>query len=173
LRNRLSTPYKALQVYSTRLQKLQVANDVLRRVARFFMLSRRLEAQMNMINTFPSSSTPTKNETNGTSTLSPTPLSANSNNGVSGNEEAAQERERTIIKAALSIAEICRSSLFTQAPIELTMILKRQSPLSIRNIPIYMTRRMQRKTLKPSPSQQKLTLQKKKQIPFHPSLYAL
>jgi hypothetical protein len=92
------------------------------------MLSRRLEAQMSMINTFPSTPTPTKNETNGTSTLSPTPLSANPNIGESGNEEAAQERERTIIKAALSIAEICMSSLFTQALVELTMILNISCP---------------------------------------------
>jgi len=82
------------------------------------MLSRRLEAQMTMINSVPSSSTPTKNASNGASTLSP----ANSNitKSESGNEEAAQERERTIIKAALSIAEICMLPLFTRALFELT-----------------------------------------------------
>lgn len=105
LRTKLSTPYTALQAHVTRLQKLQVASDVLRRVARFFMLSRRLEVQMKLVNraSNPSGATPTPMKEYGDTIRSPmTPLAG------AGEDQTEEEKERAraIIKAALSVAEI-------------------------------------------------------------------
>lgn len=110
LRTKLSTPYAALQSHVTRLQKLQVASDVLRRVARFFMLSRRLDAQMKLINrtSIPPMDSPIAKVVNGGNIESPlTPW------GGFGEDESEgdKERERAIIKAALSVAEICTPAL--------------------------------------------------------------
>ncbi|KAF9245062.1 Golgi transport complex subunit 5-domain-containing protein [Melanogaster broomeanus] len=65
LRQKIRVPYQALQENVTRLQRIQQANDALRRTARFAVLAKRLEAQMS-----------------------------------------EKEKERTIAKAALSIAEL-------------------------------------------------------------------
>lgn len=65
------------------------------------MLSRRLEVQMGVINqTIPPSMVTVagNDETNGALTLTP---------GAGSEEGKGQERERAIIKAALSVAEIC------------------------------------------------------------------
>ncbi|KAG8831580.1 hypothetical protein FRC17_002896, partial [Serendipita sp. 399] len=99
LRAKLSTPYVSLSAHVARLQKLQLASSVLRRVARFFMLSRRLEAQMALIDqtSIGGASAAAKNP----------PLSAKSPIGPGeGEEDGNKQRERAIIKAALSIAEI-------------------------------------------------------------------
>ncbi|CAG7854281.1 Conserved oligomeric Golgi complex subunit 5 Short=COG complex subunit 5; AltName: Full=Component of oligomeric Golgi complex 5 [Serendipita indica DSM 11827] len=108
LRSKLSIPYGALQAHVARLQKLQVASDVLRRVSRFFMISRRLEAQMAALE---QASTSNMNVSKPTTPASPTngsstPTTASISGVIEGNEAVDKERERTIIKAALSIAEI-------------------------------------------------------------------
>ena len=86
LRLKIHIPYTSLQTHVTQLQRLQQASDVLRRTARFVILARRLEGQMRDMKM--------GGEENGV-------------DGVitsTGGEE--DEKERTIAKAALSIAEL-------------------------------------------------------------------
>jgi conserved oligomeric Golgi complex subunit 5 len=112
LRTKLSTPYAALQSHVTRLQKLQVASDVLRRVARFFMLCRRLDVQIKLINRASTTAPPgaaLPKVVNGSASDSPTTPRAAI---VDEELEVEKERERAIIKAALSVAEICSSKVF-------------------------------------------------------------
>ena len=46
LREKIRTPYSSLAQNITRLRRLQLASDALRRTARFILLSRRLDVQM-------------------------------------------------------------------------------------------------------------------------------
>jgi conserved oligomeric Golgi complex subunit 5 len=122
LRTKLSTPYAALQTHVTRLQKLQVASDVLRRVARFFMFSRRLDVQIKLINHAPTTVPPraaSPKVVNGSASEPPiTPRAAI----VDDELDVEREREKIIIKAALSVAEICSSNVFLQeAPTDLPL----------------------------------------------------
>lgn len=82
LTQKVRTPYTALQTHASRLQKLQTASDLLRRTSRFVILTRRLHVQMVDMNS------PNKEDT-ATMTV-----------------EGEDEKERTIAKAALSIAEL-------------------------------------------------------------------
>ncbi|KAJ7594725.1 Golgi transport complex subunit 5-domain-containing protein [Mycena floridula] len=86
LRLKIRVPYQSLQANVSRLQKLQQASDVLRRTSRFVVLARRLETQMSEME----SSVP---ETAG-------------NLPVASTGDREDEKERTIAKAALSIAEL-------------------------------------------------------------------
>ncbi|CAG8591609.1 15706_t:CDS:10, partial [Acaulospora colombiana] len=111
LRTKLSNPYAALRTHATRLQKLQVASDVLRRVARFFMLSRRLEVQMALIKQGPTyTESIVKSPTNTKADLIKSPTSPDTPR-LEKEDDLEKERERTIIKAALSVAEIFDSDL--------------------------------------------------------------
>lgn len=83
LRQKIRVPYEALQAHVVRLQRIQQAHDALRRTARFAVLAKRLEVQMSEL-------------------------------GGEGPDGVNQEdKERTIAKAALSIAELgaCRVGL--------------------------------------------------------------
>lgn len=107
LRTKLSLPYTSLQTHVTRLRKLQVASNVLRRVARFFMLSRRLESQMALISRL-STMSPVKVKSNNKAASGTRKDTITSPGSISEKEvETEKEREITIIKAALSVAEIC------------------------------------------------------------------
>jgi len=119
-------PYQNLAGHVVRLQRLQVASDVLRRTARFVLLARRLEVQMTEVN---------KSSVDGPTTMARS-HSAQVAHGVAApkpgtpiNEDGQVfgpegDKERSIIKAALSIAEICAlplcfpqsSSQFLQTP---------------------------------------------------------
>jgi len=89
---KIRVPYQSLQGHVNRLHKLQQASDILRRISRFLILARRLELQMAELNKpldtpIDTSTEPVKSA--GTSY-----------------EESGDEKERTIAKAALTIAEL-------------------------------------------------------------------
>lgn len=79
LRQKIRVPYQALQSSVARLQRIQQANDALRRTGRFSVLAKRLEVQMSEL--------------------------GGGANG-SGAEDNQEDKERAIAKAALSIAEL-------------------------------------------------------------------
>ncbi|KIK94986.1 hypothetical protein PAXRUDRAFT_827467 [Paxillus rubicundulus Ve08.2h10] len=91
LRQKISVPYQALQTNVIRLQRIQQANDALRRTARFAVLVKRLETQMSELASYEGASGAKEKQT--TSTNEP-PL------------DHQEEKERTVAKAALSIAEL-------------------------------------------------------------------
>jgi hypothetical protein len=82
---KIHIPYSSLQTHVAQLQNFQQASDVLRRTARFVVLARRLEGQMRDMKMGGD-----ENAVDGVA--------------VTGGEE--DEKERTIAKAALSIAEL-------------------------------------------------------------------
>ncbi|KAJ4494041.1 Golgi transport complex subunit 5-domain-containing protein [Lentinula edodes] len=103
LRRKISVPYHSLHISLSRLQKFQQASDILRRTSRFVILARRLEGQMaemdglNRINGF---SDPKPSETAAQMNSS----TSTSGTGILG--DTGDDRDRTIAKAALSIAEL-------------------------------------------------------------------
>ncbi|KAJ7755714.1 Golgi transport complex subunit 5-domain-containing protein [Mycena maculata] len=92
LRLKVRVPYESLQTNVSRLQKLQQASDVLRRTSRFVVLARRLQSQM------------TEMEINSNENSDTVPKKLDSLNLLGQDPE--DEKERTIAKAALSIAEL-------------------------------------------------------------------
>ncbi|KAF8556095.1 hypothetical protein OG21DRAFT_1506874 [Imleria badia] len=92
LRQKIRVPYQALQASVTRLQRIQQANDALRRTARFAVLAKRLETQMNELGGY-----------TGTGNRGEKRAGAGAN-GPAGDHQ--DDKERTIAKAALSIAEL-------------------------------------------------------------------
>lgn len=96
LRLKIRVPYQSLQTNVTRLQKLQQASDVLRRTSRFVVLARRLQSQMAEM------------DGNGaTDDKSSKMNGASDSHGLLGQgHDLEDEKERTIAKAALSIAEL-------------------------------------------------------------------
>ncbi|KAJ3749149.1 Golgi transport complex subunit 5-domain-containing protein [Lentinula detonsa] len=109
LRRKISVPHQALHVSLSRLQKFQQASDVLRRTSRFVVLARRLEGQMAEMEGHGQSAS--KADAHPTLKLSESAAQMSSSNsnlsfgpGVLG--DTGDEKERTIAKAALSIAEL-------------------------------------------------------------------
>ncbi|KAF9071043.1 Golgi transport complex subunit 5-domain-containing protein [Rhodocollybia butyracea] len=100
LRRKISFPYQSLNTSLSRLQKFQQASDVLRRTSRFVVLARRLEGQMaEMDAAEPGSAQKLSEHVAQLSSSTSTPTT-----GILG--DAGDEKERTIAKAALSIAEL-------------------------------------------------------------------
>ncbi|KAJ7782875.1 Golgi transport complex subunit 5-domain-containing protein [Mycena metata] len=93
LRLKIRVPYESLQTNVSRLQKLQQASDVLRRTSRFVVLARRLQNQM------------TEMEMNSNENPDATPKKSETPVNLLG-QDPEDEKERTIAKAALSIAEL-------------------------------------------------------------------
>ncbi|KAJ7124926.1 Golgi transport complex subunit 5-domain-containing protein [Mycena epipterygia] len=93
LRLKVRVPYESLHTNVARLQKLQQASDVLRRTSRFVVLARRLQNQMTEMDI-------NSNENPGTP-----PTKSESQLNLLG-QDPEDEKERTIAKAALSIAEL-------------------------------------------------------------------
>ncbi|KIJ67605.1 hypothetical protein HYDPIDRAFT_84403 [Hydnomerulius pinastri MD-312] len=91
LRQKIRLPYQALQSHVTRLQRIHQANDALRRTARFAVLAKRLESQMSELASYELASREKEKQSTSAS-------------GGSGDHQ--EEKERTIAKAALSIAEL-------------------------------------------------------------------
>jgi hypothetical protein len=89
LRLKIRVPYHTLQEDVVRLEKLHQASDVLRRTARFVVLARRLETQMA--------------ELDAATTVTNTDTAASTTPSLDTQED---EKERTIAKAALTIAEL-------------------------------------------------------------------
>ncbi len=94
LRVKVRVPYQSLQINVSRLQKLQQASDVLRRTSRFVILARRLQIQMAEMES--GSSTPDQ----------PLPLIRSKSDESALGQDLEDGKERTIAKAALSIAEL-------------------------------------------------------------------
>ncbi|KAG8899762.1 hypothetical protein FRC00_000975 [Tulasnella sp. 408] len=99
LRLKIRVPYQNLSAHVVRIQRLQLAADVLRRTSRFVLVARRLDFQMNEL----AKSTSAPPQTNGKPESNKAPSKASAaleENIIEG------ERERTVAKAALSIAEL-------------------------------------------------------------------
>ncbi|KAK0195221.1 Golgi transport complex subunit 5-domain-containing protein [Armillaria mellea] len=94
LRVKVRVPYQSLQTNVSRLQKLQQASDVLRRTSRFVILARRLQNQMAEMES--GSSTPDQ----------PLLLLRSKSDESALGQDLEDGKERTIAKAALSIAEL-------------------------------------------------------------------
>ncbi|KAG1765762.1 Golgi transport complex subunit 5-domain-containing protein [Suillus occidentalis] len=90
LRQKIRVPYQTLETSAIRLQRTRQASDALRRISRFVVLSRRLETQMSELATF---------EKLGTAEKKP-----NNSEGLTADQQ--DDKERTIAKAALTIAEL-------------------------------------------------------------------
>ncbi|KAG8988666.1 hypothetical protein FRB90_002602, partial [Tulasnella sp. 427] len=97
LRLKIRVPYQNLSAHVIRIQRLQLAADVLRRTSRFVLVARRLDFQMNEL----AKSTSTQSNGNPGSAKIPSKASAALEESI-----IEGERERTVAKAALSIAEL-------------------------------------------------------------------
>jgi conserved oligomeric Golgi complex subunit 5 len=86
LRVKIRVPYHTLQKNVSKLEKLHQASDILRRTARFVVLARRLEAQMSELDTLSADA-------------------AKKTEAITSIDDE-DEKERTIAKAALTIAEL-------------------------------------------------------------------
>ncbi|KAK7035254.1 hypothetical protein VNI00_012021 [Paramarasmius palmivorus] len=95
LRLKIRVPYEQMQTNVSRLAKYQQASDILRRASRFIVLARRLSSQMTEMDSLaPASLDKTPPKPSDSTTL------------VNINGDIEDEKERTIAKAALSIAEL-------------------------------------------------------------------
>ncbi|KAH9832285.1 Golgi transport complex subunit 5-domain-containing protein [Rhodofomes roseus] len=115
LRTKVRVPYQSLQVNVTKLERIQQANDILRRMSRFVILTRRLElqlAEMNKGEGLEAETPKVKQEVNG----SPRPAEGSSSDPAHALAELEDEKERVISKAALTVAEL--NSLLDNAPPE-------------------------------------------------------
>jgi len=92
LRVKVHVPHETLQTLVTRLRRFHQASDVLRRTSRFVILTRRLQVQMNEIQGIKTSDNKLGDEL-ATATLA-------------HGKDIADEKERAIAKAALTIAEL-------------------------------------------------------------------
>ncbi|KAF7792362.1 hypothetical protein EIP86_003398 [Pleurotus ostreatoroseus] len=106
LRTKIRTPYHTLVAHVSRLERLQQASEILRRTSRFVILARRLELQLSEMDKAEETgasgtSTPAKDIS---ATNTPGRKSTDSLAVLAGDDEA--DKERTIAKAALSIAEL-------------------------------------------------------------------
>ncbi|KAJ8077048.1 hypothetical protein PM082_001471 [Marasmius tenuissimus] len=93
LRLKIRIPYQSMQENVTRLQKFQQASDMLRRTSRFVVLARRLASQMSEMESLPGRDSNKE-------------VSKPMDRSVTLNGDIEDEKERTIAKAALSIAEL-------------------------------------------------------------------
>lgn len=90
LRQKIRIPYQTLEGHVSRLQRLQLASEVLRRTARFVIVARRLEFQMSEFNKAK------EDKTSNDNFKSPNIM----------DDEQEGEKERNLAKAALSIIEL-------------------------------------------------------------------
>ncbi|KIP10909.1 hypothetical protein PHLGIDRAFT_115048 [Phlebiopsis gigantea 11061_1 CR5-6] len=113
LRQKIRTPYQTLTSHVTRLERLQQASDILRRTSRFVVLTRRLQMQLAEMDRSPEGATVSasaSSATNGSagSNGDLAGISRKSTDSLASSAGTAEEdeKERTIAKAALSIAEL-------------------------------------------------------------------
>ncbi|EPS96257.1 hypothetical protein FOMPIDRAFT_1062295 [Fomitopsis schrenkii] len=114
--NKVRVPYQSLQANVTKLERIQQANDILRRMSRFVILTRRLELQLAEMSKGESTEVETPTTARGING-SPRPAdgsSADLTHGLTG--ELEDEKERVITKAALTVAEL--NLLLDNAPPE-------------------------------------------------------
>ncbi|KAH7924634.1 hypothetical protein BV22DRAFT_1090567 [Leucogyrophana mollusca] len=101
LRQKIRVPYQSMQAHVTRLERIRQASDLLRRTSRFVVLAKRLELQMSELAGYDTVDAGGNRQ------------SAKNANGRPGDDLAdgdptldhQNEKERTIAKAALTIAE--------------------------------------------------------------------
>ncbi|PCH43557.1 hypothetical protein WOLCODRAFT_164540 [Wolfiporia cocos MD-104 SS10] len=102
LRLKIRVPYQSLRSNVTKLERIQQASDILRRMSRFVILTRRLEVQLAEMNNGEDSA-PENETTERNSMAIPAGQTAASTSGLVDNED---EKERVIAKAALTLAEL-------------------------------------------------------------------
>jgi hypothetical protein len=86
LRVKIRVPYQSLNMNVAKLEKLHHASDVLRRISRFVVLARRLETQMVELDKLTTEDA--------------------KESVLAASLDGENEKERTIAKAALGIAEL-------------------------------------------------------------------
>ena len=108
LRTKVRVPYQSLQANVTKLERIQQANDILRRMSRFVILTRRLELQLTEMSKGEGIDVETPTMAKGVNG-SPRPAdgaSIDPTHGLAG--ELEDEKERVITKAALTVAELSK-----------------------------------------------------------------
>ncbi|KAG8987965.1 hypothetical protein FRB94_007800 [Tulasnella sp. JGI-2019a] len=128
LRLKIRVPYQNLSALVTRLQRLQLAADVLRRTSRFVLLARRLEFQMNELAKFGAAVANGKQLVPPVSAVSTTSPAIEEGIGPEG------DRERNIAKAAISIAELTSLSTPESAAKRTSDSLDALPPIPLRSI---------------------------------------
>jgi hypothetical protein len=108
LRQKICVPHHSLQSKVKQLHQLQQASDVLRRMSRFVMLAKRLEAQMAEL---------------GLEAVTEADRNLKPNLTGRRSEEHEDEMERTIAKASHSISEL-RKTFPTMACLPLNPFLR-------------------------------------------------
>lgn len=101
-------PYQSLQSNVTKLEQIHQALDILRRMSRFVILTRRLEVQLTEMNKSEGAEIDigkTSKEVSGSSGVSDVNRS-----GTPALADIEDEKERTIAKAALTVAELSEIS---------------------------------------------------------------
>ncbi|KAF9814575.1 hypothetical protein IEO21_05033 [Rhodonia placenta] len=109
LRAKIRMPYQSLQSNVTKLEQIHQALDILRRMSRFVILTRRLEVQLTEMNKSEGAEIDigkTSKEVSGSSGVSDVNRS-----GTPALADIEDEKERTIAKAALTVAELSEISL--------------------------------------------------------------
>ncbi|KZT08446.1 uncharacterized protein LAESUDRAFT_735990 [Laetiporus sulphureus 93-53] len=108
LRTKIRLPYQSLQRNVSKLERIQQASDILRRVSRFVILTRRLEVQLADMSKGESSDTETSTAVSKKDQSKPneSPLALIQPTELISVGEGEDEKERTIAKAALTIAEL-------------------------------------------------------------------
>lgn len=104
LRAKIRMPYQSLQSNVTKLEQIHQALDILRRMSRFVILTRRLEVQLTEMNKSEGAEIDigkTSKEVSGSSGVSDVNRS-----GTPALADIEDEKERTIAKAALTVAEL-------------------------------------------------------------------
>lgn len=108
LRTKVRVPYQALQANVTKLERIQQANDILRRMSRFVVLTRRLELQLAEMSKSEGTEAETPTTARGING-SPRPADGSSTDLTHGLAvELEDEKERVITKAALTVAELSK-----------------------------------------------------------------
>lgn len=98
LRRKIRLPYESLQVQVTRLQRIHHANNALRRVGRFFLLEKRLEALAEELVRYELGASGMGERD--------APIDVGAVDGKGLSAECREEKGRVVAKAALSITEL-------------------------------------------------------------------
>ncbi|KAJ9100674.1 hypothetical protein QFC21_003719 [Naganishia friedmannii] len=112
LQSKIHTPYITLRSQVSRLEKARTASELLRRAGRFLVLARRLDSQMGFV-TKPVTAAAAAAANGQTTTANspdisrrPTPGKSENGGNAKVEGELEGEREREMLKAALTIAEL-------------------------------------------------------------------
>jgi hypothetical protein len=128
LRLKIRVPYQSLHSHISRLQKYQQASDVLRRTSRFVVLARRLQGQMAEMQNNGTNSSGDNDDSKQIDQAKVNGLGRGLGLGLGLDRE--DEKERTIAKAALSIAELGRFTcmLCLKVSRSIDVVIKSRTP---------------------------------------------